>query len=197
MDLNQTQALLARLYTDPEFIVRFCEEPSFSEQWARQTGSSMEVLERVPRDQVKMFALALRQKRLNELSKLMPLTFHALGADAFRELFQEFKTRSGPGRHAEARPEAILFANFAAQHCASVGHWFAEACARYERARLSMMRPKARCSWVRLPCSEWELHRGSADSVRRSMTLVVWFRLTRRGPLRNFVYSLPSFHVRS
>lgn len=130
MELERSQHLLARLYTDP----------ALRREWdgGDLDGAQRAYLANLPRPQVERFAASLVRKRLSAVRELLPATARALG-QAFDERFAVYAARPfdhAPDKH---RRDALAFAASLQRGRALTG-WQREVL-RLESAWLAAARP--------------------------------------------------------
>jgi hypothetical protein len=138
MGLSQTQALLARLFTDAGLRRAFFDAP---QETARRFGlSDREATDMAALDrrEVEDFAQSLLGKRALDARKALPLTAKALGNDFDRLLVQAIEGPPAPQRH---RADAAALTEFLNERRAAFG-WIADL-ARYEMAFVAAARPGA------------------------------------------------------
>ena len=195
MGLAQCQTLLAKLMTDATLRKQFFDDsvsvglefglgPEEATQFARLSAP-----------QAERFASSLRNKRLGEVEKLLPLSRLVLKNPAFSERFYRDAARFGAAGVKKHRDDAVAFARLAEQavRAGDVGPAWVADVLRYEAARLVAADPRRRWT-VRL------LRHSISDLVlcARSMreappptkwTIAVWFRASSKGRLRHFHFS--------
>ena len=185
MELAQTQALLARLYTDNGFRDRFLKDPESAAAESGITAEEARQLARQCSDQVQGFARSLKAKRLSEVLPLLPGTADALGLERFRELFLVHASDFVPIGINKPRKDALSFAAWLEKHPSEAGK--ALQIARYERCILETYDQSPRLTFriFRLP-------ENSADpnSSPRPM-LGIWLRLHRQAPLLHSLLRVP------
>ena len=180
MGLAETQALLARLYTDAPLRARFLADPA-------AVGASCGVTAREAADlavcagpQIERFARSLIHKRRREVEKLLPGSLRALGPGRFSALFDRHAAAYVPSGVARHRSEALAFA--ASIRPGDPEGAFARDMLRYEAARLVASDPARR--WVSCRCRHPVADLiGAGASPRPRATLYFWFRPLRRGVL--------------
>lgn len=138
MGLSQTQALLARLFTDASLRRAFFDTP---QETARSFGLSeteAKTLARLDRRAVEDFARSLLGKRALDARKALPLTAKALGKDFDRLFFEAVQGPPAPRRH---RADASAFAAWLAESRQAPA-WIGDL-ARYEMAFVAAAQPGA------------------------------------------------------
>ncbi|HYO62387.1 MAG TPA: hypothetical protein VER08_01905 [Pyrinomonadaceae bacterium] len=197
MGLAETQKALARLYTDEGLRGRFFADPAAVGGELGLSAEEARRLAEVGSSRAEYFAASLVNKRLGEVSKLLPLTAGVLGQE-FRRLFREFAARepvpAGLKKHLR---DAVTFAEFVerGRRLKSVAPpWLAELLS-YEKESL-----RARGSLSRLRVRRFRFDVGllarsvgrdpSSPLVEERATLAVWFRPRARGTLRHRVLPL-------
>ncbi len=189
MDLGRTQALLARLYTEPALRARFIDDPAgigavagLSEQDARWLAEHCGAA-------IASFGKSLVAKRRVDVAKLLPRTCRVLG-QRFRPLFARFARN---GRTAGARSIRDDAEAFAAAVAGEVGRpsWIRDL-ARFEGALARANRPGPR---LIVRTFRWQVttpvrgDEGAEVEPRRRWTCVVWLRWRREGRLGRWVFS--------
>ena len=192
MGLKDVQTVLARLYTDDDFREGFFLDAHSSCEDADIYSIEALYLDELSREQVDFFARSLKQKRLKEVQKLLPLTSEALG-DQFRRRFLGHVKATNAKSTSDHHQDAIDFCTYLCNRAGGLG-WRAElAC--YERAHLNAVSGRRRFDvcWLRfrpralLACLESE----EARPASRALTFVAFVRLTKRMSLWHFELSLP------
>ena len=185
MALAQTQALLARLFTDDDLRREFFEAPIAV---ASRYGLSMHDTQRlamINSREIEAFAQSLIDKRALYARRALPLTARALG-DRFDALFRQ--AIGGAARDAN-RPDAAALTAFLDRRVASYElepPWIAEL-ARFELAFIDAGRSGAtlffRAFDFNVASVAQALARGDEISAVRRKTFGVWAR-PPRGRLR-------------
>ena len=186
MALAQTQALLARLFTDDDLRREFFEAPIAV---AMRFGLSMHDTERlagIDRRETEVFAQSLIGKRALYARRALPLTARALG-DRFDALFRQ--AIGGAAREATNRSDAAALTAFLdrrAAKCELEPPWVADL-ARFELAFIDAGRSGAalffRAFDFDIASLAQALARGEEISPARRRTFGVWARAPR-GRLR-------------
>ena len=198
MGLAETQKALARLYTDARLRERFFAAPSEVGRELGLTPEDAQQLAALGARQADYFAASLVNKRLGEVSKLLPLSARVLGQE-FRKLFRQFAAAepvpAGLSKHLR---DALAFAEHVGKggRLASVAPpWLVELLC-YEKELLRAREAKTRVRVCLFRYDVRQLARSVAEDpsrpnlVRRA-TLAVWLRLGRRGRLRQRLLPLP------
>ncbi|MBG0808548.1 hypothetical protein IY145_04085 [Methylosinus sp. H3A] len=180
MPLKETQALLARLYTDDVFREAFFRAPL---ECARRYGlgeAEAETLARIDRAAVARFADCLKGKRALDARKTLPLTQRALGARFDSALYAAISGPPAPGRHrADAAALARRLARFSAEGRAEPV-WIGDL-ARFEMAFVTAnsRRTGLWLRFFRYPVAEvaTRLARGDEPGASRRPSVGVWLRL--------------------
>ena len=194
MGLAQMQEAMARLYTDAALREQFFDDPQSGGGALGLNTDETRQLAQLSRRQVSFFACSLHNKRLIEISKLLPLTHRMLGP-RFAELFRRYANTHVPAGTKRHREEALAFSAFVEQVAITEGiaRWIVEA-ARYQAAWLKMADPSWRYTvrWFRYPViTPAARPNPPAAAPLAHPTLALWFRLSRRGRLRHVVLSVP------
>jgi hypothetical protein len=144
MALAEKQRVLAQLYTNAELRGQFFGDPMSVGMALGLTAEEASEVGRMSSSQVSLFAQSLERKRLNEISKMLPLTQRALGP-RFGLLFQQFRKIQAPRRARTMHDELLDFAAFL-QTTLRAGELEASLrdCVRYEAAWLKASRPNCR-----------------------------------------------------
>jgi hypothetical protein len=165
MGLAEVQTGLAYLYTNKDVRERFFAEPKTVGAEFNLSLAEIQQLEQLPIERVNFFASSLLNKRLNEVSKLLPQTYSVLGR-AFVQLFFRHAQNYLPSgikkplndAIAKRARSAIAFANFIEQ-VARVEKieppWVLEV-VRHEAARLEVRHPQSwwKMCWFRRAISQ-------------------------------------------
>lgn len=138
MGLMQTQALLARLFTDARLRRVFFEDPQGAAQGFGLSQEEAKTFARLDRREVEEFARCLLGKRALDARKVLPFTARALGADFDRLLLEAIDGSPSRERH---RSDAAALARLLSAR-ASGPPWIGDL-ARFETAFASAARPGA------------------------------------------------------
>ncbi len=113
MPLQNEQRLLALLYTSASARVEYARQPQEFCKRFHLSPQACAAMAAIPNSSIENYARSLIAKRLNEVTKLLPMTAQSMG-EAFREAFyaysKEVPTR-GVDRHLR---DATAFAKFLA-----------------------------------------------------------------------------------
>lgn len=139
MALAQTQALLARLFTDGAARRAYFADPMRFARGAGLSETEAQSLAALDRREVEAFAQTLLGKRALDARKVLPLTARALGKDFDALLFAAIVGPPSPGRH---RADAASLARHLAARSEPDPSWIADL-ARYELAFIEATRPGA------------------------------------------------------
>lgn len=179
MALAQTQALLARLFTDDVLRREFFEAPIAV---ATRFGLSMHDTQRlagIDRREIEAFAQSLIGKRALYARRALPLTARALG-DRFDALFRQ--AIRGAAREATSRSDAAALTAFLYRRvakCEQESPWVADL-ARFELAFIDAGRSGAalffRAFDFNVASVAQALAKGEEFSAVRRKTFGVWAR---------------------
>ena len=196
MGLAHCQTLLAKLTTDANLRKRFFTD---SVRVGMEFGLGPEEAARfalLSARQAEQFAGSLRNKRLGEVEKLLPLSRLVLTDAAFSELFHRHAARFSAAGVKKHRDDAVAFAGSAEQavRAGTVGPAWVADVLRFEAARLVAVDPN-RCWTARLlrhSVSELVLcaHSKQGAPPPRKWTLAIWFRASCKSRLRHLQLSL-------
>ncbi len=201
MNLHELQRILARIATSPDLREQFLGDPEgvgYSSRW--DIGLSRTPAT-IPAHQLRHYGESLINKRCREASRRLPLTFKALGDSQFRTRFRAFAHASMPRGPARHLADAIGFADMlrgARPDLPRHPAWLGDLSA-YEAASLRACGTMgSRIVLLRLGHSPRELVEAAvsgnpASTIAKRSTLIVWVRLTRRGPARQFLLAIPRF----
>lgn len=186
MALAQTQALLARLFTDDDLRREFFEAPiAVSSRFGLSMHDTQRLAE-IDRREIEAFAQSLIGKRTLYARRALPLTARALG-DRFDALFRQ--AIRGAARDATNRSDAAALTAFLDRRvakCESEPPWVADL-ARFELAFVDAGRSGAalffRAFDFDVASLAQALARDEEISAVRRKTFGVWARLPR-GRLR-------------
>lgn len=189
MDLNQTQRLLARLFTDRQFRERFFADPQLAGDELGLTPGEVHQLLALSNTEVSAFAQTLHRKRLAEIRRLLPLTCRAIGP-GLDELFARHASAFHPSGSRRDLADAHEFAVFLGK-VDSVPRHLAELAA-YESIWL---RFRGGRHWLQIawfgsdPRDAWRRRAGPARLAPRRGTLALWFRFA--GRVRHLLVAWP------
>ena len=192
MGLAETQRALARLYTDARLRERFYAAPA---EVGRELGldeQDAQSLARLGARQTDYFAASLVNKRLGEVSKLLPLTARVLGQE-FRRLFRQFAAAEpAPAGLSKHLRDAVAFAEYAGRggRLASVAPVWLVELLRYEKELLRAREAKTRLRLCLFRYDVRQLARSvsqdpTSPHVEVRPTLALWLRLGARGRVRH------------
>jgi hypothetical protein len=186
MALADVQAVLARLFTDPEFRASFLADPVAVGRANGLDPAEAQRLAALSRKEVDGFAETIRRKRADDVRKVLPLTARALD-DKFREHL--VVVTAGPPRSGRHRDDARALVDHLGRVARSTRlkpPW-ADDLARYELTfgealhhRAGIMVRRFRYPVAQLAAA---ILRGAPTAdVRPRMTVGVWVRWPgRRG----------------
>ena len=197
MGLAEVEQILGRLTTDAELRERFVHDPLVV---GREMGLSAGETRRVARAasaRIDSFGGTPRGRRLLELSKLLPLTQRVL-ADRFSAHFKAFAASHPAVGARQLFEDAQDFASYLEGRLREerVGPGWTLDLLRFEKARLKAADPARR--WVaryfrhdigRLVRSV--ARRETTPEAERRSTVAVWWRPSRRAPVRFAVFARP------
>lgn len=140
-NLEKTQQFLAQLYTHRQLREQFFTNPAeVREKWGIEEAS-IQQLSTLDRAQVEFFASSLIHKRLNQVSKLLPLTQKALGRD-FSRLFLDYAETYSPSGIKKHLNDGLAFCNFLQRTPFEKDWWYDVV--RYEEDNLQRLNSKLR-----------------------------------------------------
>ena len=186
MGLQEQQNVLARLYTDPEFLREFIDLPHRTGVDAGLSSDEASDIAAISRDELSFFSESLYWKRRREVEKLLPLVRRSLSAD-FDPKFREFAVSFNPTTVKKHLEDALGFCEFLGSALATSD--LTRDAAKFERKRLSWLNSVDRWSFCTLnhdfrnaltPASG----AGCFDLPRRR-SIAVWLRI--RGRVYHFV----------
>jgi hypothetical protein len=99
LGLRETQALLARLFTDAKLRHAFFEDPRGAAHGLGLSEDEAKTLAALDKREVEEFARCLLGKRALDARKVLPLTAKALGENFDRLLFEACDGPPSPARH--------------------------------------------------------------------------------------------------
>jgi hypothetical protein len=138
MGLMETQALLARRFTDAKARRVFFEDPRSSARRFGLSEDDAETMAALDKREVEAFSRSLLGKRALDARKTLPLTAKALGKDFDRLLHDAIDGPPQPRRH---RADAAALARLLASRAMDPS-WIGDL-ARYEMAFAAAARPGA------------------------------------------------------
>jgi hypothetical protein len=188
MDLNATQRLLAKLYTDSALRQRFSVERGAVAKEFGIAPDEARQLEHLPVEQLAAFARTLERKRISELRRALPATCRALGS-RLHHLFELHAARFHPHGAQRHVDDAVAFARFLFRARDPTG---VADLGRYEANWLRFRNGRA---WPLLAVFRSDprgLAAGrSAEPDRSRWLIALWFRLAGRP--RHLALRLPRF----
>ena len=195
MGLNKQQRILARLYTDLSLREEFLENPQGVGKRFGLSARETEQASRLSAPQLNFFADSLKHKRLSEVLKLLPLSRRALG-ERFGTLFRRYADTHVPTGTRKHLDDVVAFARFTREnaHDDRLEPWIIDLMQYETECRRVWGSARWRMRWFRYPVGKLVrklTQDGGVPEVRAQPTISVWFRLSRRGPLRHVVLSLP------
>jgi uncharacterized protein (UPF0276 family) len=177
--LGQTQALLARLFTNASFRRDFFSHPNSAAQSFGLTADQASTFATIDAKSVAQFVDCLGQKRLADARKALPLTARALGEQFKRLLRPELDGPPSPGRHRGDAARLVARIERGGDATRSLPPWIVDL-ARYELAVAAAAGPGA----VLIPRGfQWPPRLltaaalSGADPGPRKRTVGLWLRL--------------------
>ena len=140
--LGQTQALLGRLFTQAAFRREFFAHPEKAALDFGLTADEASTLKALDAKSVSRFVDSLRQKRLGDARKTLPMTARALGAQFEQLLLPELGAPPGSGRHRDDAATLVARIEQGGDGALSSPPWIVDL-ARYEMAFTAAARPGA------------------------------------------------------
>jgi hypothetical protein len=207
MGLSQIQQTLAKIYTSSAFREEFFDSSQWGDRELGLTEEEIEQLTKISSQRVNLFAASLKQKRLGQIRKLLPLTSKCLGKDLY-QLFWEYSETFIPGGIKKHPQDAIEFANFLEKKldCSTrtnVGDWLRQRAKldrdwildviRYERSWLTM----AISDRLFLGCRFNNAIAPLIESLQKSenepakikkSTFTIWFRLSSKSKVYHWKF---------
>ena len=196
MGLAERQKALTQLYTDARLRERFladplavCRELGFGDEEAQRIAA-------IPPARVTSFARSLHNKRLSEISKVLPLTSRVLGR-TFNECFETYAATHAPGGTKKHLGDALAFATHLQKTLRGdrqQPRWVMDLL-RYEKARVRAADPRCRLV-VRYFRHDIRLlvrtiaHRKETD-VLAQRCVAIWTRFRRGQAVRYALFLLP------
>ena len=114
MDLEQTQHILSRLYTDEKFRTDFiANQEQFFWENEIKTPEAIAFFSSLSPEQLNFFANGLLSKRKHAVIKLIPASFKLM-ADSFGSYFREHAARFSPDGIHIHHTDALNFINYVA-----------------------------------------------------------------------------------
>ncbi|MGH1395640.1 MAG: hypothetical protein ACRAVC_16675 [Trichormus sp.] len=177
MGLEQTQQLLAQLYTNTQLRERFFSNPQAVGLEMGLSSDEAQELAQLSAKQVNVFANSLKWKRLGEVRELLPRTAEAMGKN-FTTLFWRYAENPIPQGIKKHRQDAIAFANFiiqVAQTQELEPAWIGDL-VRYEKTWL-LVYTTANC--FKICRFGYAIH----QDLRKKAVIALWLRLGKRSAL--------------
>jgi hypothetical protein len=191
MGLAEAQRLLARLWVDAPLRDRFRTDPAaVAAEFGLAPGEAA-TLAALPIGPLDDFAASLVSKRRGEVQSLLPLTCRAIGPERLAALFRRHARGFVPSGIKKHRDDAVAFAGLVARE-ATDPPWLADL-ARLEGSSVLAHDPARRWTAARLRHHPLDLARAARDGnpPGAGPSLIAWFRVGRRGPLRRVVLAWP------
>ena len=196
MGLAERQKALAQLYADTRLRERFladplavCRELGFDDEESRRIAA-------IPPARLTSFARTLHNKRLAEVTKLLPLTSRVLGR-AFNEAFERYAETHLSGGTKKHLGDALAFAAHLQKVLRKEKHqprWVLDLLG-YEKARVRAADPRRR---VVVRYFRYDIRLLVRSVARREETtalaqrcVAIWARLKRGQPIRYALFVLP------
>ncbi len=177
MGLMQTQALLARLFTDADLRRAFFDDPQRTLRGFDLSEDEATALAALDKGEVEEFARCLLGKRALDARKVLPLTAKALGPDFDRLSREAIVGPPPPGRH---RADAAALARLLTSRKLSPG-WIGDL-ARFEMAFVAAARPGVVLRRFAWPVNDVtrQLLAGAPVDVRPRRRFGIWLRAPGR-----------------
>jgi hypothetical protein len=192
MGLAEVQRALARLYIDPRLRDRFFAEPVVAGVELGLDSEDVRGLAKIPRRQIEQFADSLKQKRHDQVRRVVPIAAEAIGDRTFINLFDEYCAESVPRGSTADLDDAVGFVESIRRRGDRVAPPWAVDLARYELAWRQAVRagraPMLRI--FRFPVGRLAIGPGCGPVAPR-WTLGFWWRPIRRVAVRHVVLSMP------
>ena len=180
MALAQTQALLARLFTDAAARRAFFTDPAGYGRASGLSAAEARTFAGLDKGEVVAFARSLLGKRALDVRKVLPLTARALGARFDALLLEALEGPLPPGRH---RADAAALARHLTAKRDADPPWVGDL-ARYELAFVEASRPGAALLLRRFRYPVETIARGlaanAAPAAEPRASFGVWLRLPGR-----------------
>lgn len=191
MSLAETQKLLARLYTDADLREQFLAEPFRVGKEHNLNEIEIRQISEVLPAEIRFFAESLFFKRLREVEKLLPLSRKILDKD-FEKHFRDFSAGFQPSAIKKHLEDALQFAEFLRQKTTEP-IWLKDLIA-FEAARLEFGLIGKMFVVRRFKFDIREILREISGSEEKTKnfparrTLAIWFRFSRNGKPRHFIF---------
>jgi hypothetical protein len=194
MGLAELQCALARLYVDAKLRQRFFADPeAVGAELGLDAGETRD-LAGVSRRQVEQYADSLRRKRQDQVCRIIPMAAKALG-ERFAKHFGRYVAESAPRGSKAGLDDAVAFVKALDRWAVPIEPPWAADLARFELA----WRQAARAGRVpivrlfRFPVARLAL---GEEALAPRASLALWWRPTRRGPIRHFVITMPRLSIK-
>jgi len=177
--LDQIQALLARLFTNAAFRSNFFADPQTVARDFGLVPEAASALATINAKSVGQFVNSLRQKRLADARKTLPLTARALGADFGRLLRPELDGPPSAGRHRDDAAKLVARLAQGSEGAQSFPLWIVDL-ARYEMAFVQATKASAKLILRHFRSPPLRLAAAAlsgADAGAPKPTLGLWLRL--------------------
>ena len=195
MGLADTQALLAKLFTDKHLRKQFFEDPIAVGTALGLDNGQAAILAGLDPTGVAAFADSLDRKRRDDLAKFLPITTRAL-ADKYNKVFHRFANehQERPGSLGDAQAFVDFFTELAKSAEGPFSPWLGDL-ARYEIAfQRTVMSPRnfliLGFHYPVQQIATLVLQDLPMPLIQRRRTVALWCRIGSRGRLRHLVFSL-------
>lgn len=190
MSLKTIQEVLARIYTDSKLRDNFLTNPDVVGISLGLNCQEIQKLSQLSSQQVNLFAISLKRKRLAEIRKLLPLTNKVLGKE-FDRLFFKFSESYLPTGNQKHLLDSIAFSDFLERYLSAetIQPVWSLDVLRYEKIRLKMFQGKkliicARFNY-RLEYLIDFLNSESQSMLHPHPNINIWFKLTPNSKWRS------------
>jgi hypothetical protein len=198
MSLTAVQQTLARIYTDSKLRDDFLTNPDVVGISLGLNCQEIQQLNQLSSQQVNLFALSLKRKRLGEIRKLLPLTNKVL-EKKFDRLFFKYSEIYLPTGSKKHLLDSIAFSEFIEQFLTTDNTqpvWLLDVL-HYETIRLKMFQGKQFIICDRfnyhLESLIESLHSKSQPLLNPQPTIGIWFKLTPNSQLRSLFIPFRQF----
>jgi len=186
MGLQEQQNVLARLYTDPEFLREFIDLPHRTGVDAGLSPNEATDIAAISRGELSFFSESLYWKRRRKVAKFLPLVRMSLASE-FDSKFREFAFVFNPATLKKHLEDALGFCDFLSSDVTTSD--LSRDVAKFELKRLSFFNSFARFSFCTLN-HDFRRIPTPASGVRsfdppRRHSIAVWFRI--RGRIYHFI----------
>ncbi len=193
MGLAEQQKALARLYTDTDLREQFLIEPVNVGKEIGLNEDEAKKLSEVSKDELTFFSESLVWKRLNEVTKLLPLVRKAVGKD-FEKMFFEFSATYNPTGVKKHLEDTIAFCSYLEKRVE--GDWIFDLI-RFEKAFLEFNGLNRKCL---VRCFSFDLRKAienlsndeNVDSIEKKCWCGIWLRLGKKGKAKFYRIFIPS-----